>query len=1362
MFPKPFGQRLARLARITKSYGNSPKKKERQGKLLCEILEDRTLPDSAMAALFPYVVFQPQRGGVANSPALVPSGGFTPAGLKQAYGINQVTDNGATMDGTGQTIAIIDAYDDPDLVNSTASNFAYSDLHQFDLQFGLPEPAGFFTKVGQNGGAPPTAVDSSGDSEMEESLDVEWVHALAPGAKIILVEANGDSNIYNLLNNLFTAAAWAGQHSGASVVSMSWGLPESFYASDPLIPAGESSYDSTFVSPPGHGVTFVASTGDSGVPGVYPAYSPNVVAVGGTTLSVDASGNYSSETGWSLGSDSWSPTSAGGGGISSYETQPAYQQGLIIHNGSATISSNGYRTIPDIAFDGDPDSGVPVYDSFTIGGPWWEVGGTSLSAPCWGAIISLADQVRADHGLGSLDGPSQTLPTLYHLYQSSSYARDFHDITSGKNGYQAGTGYDLMAGIGTPIANLLVNDLAQLPSSRLGTLNLVEGPASGTDSDIVATTGSWSATANVSWLHTTSSGTGNGLAIFTFDANSGPTRSGTLTIASQTLTVIQAGSSYVAANPDTTLVSSGLNRPYGVAVDGSGNVYIADTDNNAIKEWSATTQTVSTLVSSGLNQPLGVAVDGAGNVYIADTFNNAIEEWNVTTQTVSTLVSSGLNQPLGVAVDGAGNVYIADANNNAIKEWSVTTQTVTTLVSLGLSYPEGVTVDGAGNVYIADTFNNAIKEWNVTTQTVSTLVSSGLYRPYGVAVDGAGNLYIADTGNNAIKEWSATTQTVSTLVSLGLNQPFGVAVDGAGNLYIADTDNYAIEERPRAFVPSGAVSEGAAAGSDQLLPILPTTELLTGLFAPSSDQAWLTIGNPSAGVISFSFTQNTGAARTANITVLGQQITVTQVAAPPSLGTTSLVEGPANGTDSDIVVDYYGSWSATSNASWLHTTSSGNGNGLTLFTFDANGGATRSGTLTIAGLTLTVTQAGSSYVAANPLSTLVSSGLNRPYGVAVDGSGNVYIADTDNNAIKEWNATTQTVSTLVSSGLNQPLGVAVDGAGNVYIADTFNNAIKEWNVTTQTVSTLVSSGLNQPLGVAVDGAGNVYIADANNNAIKEWNVTTQTVTTLVSLGLSYPEGVAVDGAGNVYIADTFNNAIKKWNVTTQTVSTLVSSGLYRPYGVAVDGAGNLYIADTGNNALKEWSATTQTVSTLVSLGLNQPFGVAVDGAGNVYIADTDNYAIKERPRAFVPGGAVSEGAAVGSDQLLPVLPTTEMLTGIFAPSSDQGWLTLGSPSGGVIPFSFTANTGSTSRTAHITVLGQQITVTQAALPPSLGTTSLVEGPASGTDSDIVVDGGSWSATANASWLHTTSSGTGYGLAIFTFDANSGATRAAAP
>ena len=262
-----------------------------------------------------------------------------------------------------------------------------------------------------------------------------------------------------------------------------------------------------------------------------------------------------------------------------------------------------------------------------------------------------------------------------------------------------------------------------------------------------------------------------------------------------------------------------------------------------------------------------------------------------------------------------------------------------------------------------------------------------------------------------------------------------MAVDGAGNVYFADTNNSAIEELVKAYVPGSPVDETAAAGSDALAAVVPTTLALTGVFAPSSDQSWLTIGTIANGVVNFSFTANTGAAaRTAHITLLGQQITVTQAAAPASAATLCL-EGPAAGSDTDIVVTS-GAWTATSNASWLHTSASGTGNGLASFTFDANTGATRTGTLTIAGLTLTVTQAGSSYVAANPVTTLVSSGLNAPYGVAVDGAGNVYIADTGNNAIKEWNATTQQVTTLVSSGLSDPNGVAVDAAGNVYIADT--------------------------------------------------------------------------------------------------------------------------------------------------------------------------------------------------------------------------------------------------------------------------------------------------------------------------------------
>jgi len=185
---------------------------------------------------------------------------------------------------------------------------------------------------------------------------------------------------------------------------------------------------------------------------------------------------------------------------------------------------------------------------------------------------------------------------------------------------------------------------------------------------------------------------------------------------------------------------------------------------------------------------------------------------------------------------------------------------------------------------------------------------------------------------------------------------------------------------------------------------------------------------------------------------------------PSTLGSYALLEGPSAGSDADIVATS-GAWTATSNATWLHTSASGTGNGLASLSFDANSGATRTGTLTIAGLTLSVTQAGSTYVAANPVTTLVSSGLNGPQGVAVDGAGNVYIADSGDNTIEEWNATSHQVTTLVS-GLANPQGVAVDGAGNVYIADFGTSAIKEWNATNHTVTTL-ASGLNNLRGVAV-------------------------------------------------------------------------------------------------------------------------------------------------------------------------------------------------------------------------------------------------------------------------------------------------------
>ncbi len=416
----------------------------------------------------------------------------------------------------------------------------------------------------------------------------------------------------------------------------------------------------------------------------------------------------------------------------------------------------------------------------------------------------------------------------------------------------------------------------------------------------------------------------------------------------------------------------------------------------------------------------------------------------------------------------------------------------------------------------------------------------------------------------------------------------------------------------------------------------------------------------------------------------------------PRLGTNALVVGSAGGSSS-VVLSYSGPWTATANNSFLHISdgsAGGNGSAVIAFTYDAfTGTGTRTGTLTVAGLTVTVTQAGTNYVGPGPVITLVPQGTTPVDDVAVDSNGYVYIANTFDSMIKEWRASSNLVTALVSSGLAGPHGIAVDGAGNVYIADTNDGAIKEWNVVEQQLITLVSSGLDDPVGVAVDVFGNVYIADTGNNAIKEWNASTRQVTTLVS-GLNEPFGVAVDVAGNVYIADSYNNAIKEWNASTGEVTTLVSSGLSSPVGVAVDGSGNVYIADTDNNAIKEWSASTGQVTTLVSSGLNVPGGVAVDGNGSVYIADNLNYAIKEIPNVFIGPASVTEPAAAGSGALLPVLPSTAALTGFFAPSSDQSWLTIGSITNSAIGFSFSANTSTSPRVAHIALLGHQAAIGQ--------------------------------------------------------------------
>jgi subtilase family serine protease len=372
-------------------------KKRAKTRLLLESLEPRSMLSASLGANA--ILVQPNLQGTlvpltTQSSVSV----YTPAQIRAAYGFTGVSQTGA-----GQTIAIVDAYGD-----STLS----ADLHTFDQQFGLADPK--LSVVSETGSSKLPANNSSW--AMETALDVEWAHAIAPGANILLVEASSSS-----LSDLLTAVNYARNASGVSVVSMSWGTSDF---------AGEANYNSYFTTPAGHTpVTFVASSGDSGAGASWPAIADNVLAVGGTTLKLTASNGYSSEVAWS----------GSGGGYSSNETEESFLK---------TVQTTGKQSDPDVSYDADPSTGFYVRDA----GNWYDVGGTSAGAPQWSALLALVNQGRATAGKAALTNASQSIFSLP--------SNDFHDITSGSNGaYKATAGYDPVTGRGSPIANLVVSGL---------------------------------------------------------------------------------------------------------------------------------------------------------------------------------------------------------------------------------------------------------------------------------------------------------------------------------------------------------------------------------------------------------------------------------------------------------------------------------------------------------------------------------------------------------------------------------------------------------------------------------------------------------------------------------------------------------------------------------------------------------------------------------------------------------------------------------------------------------------------------------------------------------------------------------------
>ncbi len=331
-----------------------------------------------------------------NKPGPRGPSGETPASIRAVYNLPSTGGSG--------TVAIVDAFD-----YATAEN----DLNVFSQQFGLPACTtanGCFKKVFATGTKP----QANCGWGQEAALDIEWAHAMAPNAKIVLVEAASNSFV-DLFNAVDVATAQV-TTGGVGEVSMSWSGGEF---------STEASNDGHFQN---NGVVYFAASGDTGGVNGYPSVSPYVISAGGTTINRNGSGQFTSETAWS----------GSGGGPSRYENKLSYQNN--VPNTDPTK-----RSAPDFSFDANPNSGVSVYDSTRCQGSsgWLVFGGTSVSSPSLAGIVNLAGHVTTS---------TNTVSELGTIYSNRANTADFRDITSGSAGsFSAGTGYDFVTGVGSDL-----------------------------------------------------------------------------------------------------------------------------------------------------------------------------------------------------------------------------------------------------------------------------------------------------------------------------------------------------------------------------------------------------------------------------------------------------------------------------------------------------------------------------------------------------------------------------------------------------------------------------------------------------------------------------------------------------------------------------------------------------------------------------------------------------------------------------------------------------------------------------------------------------------------------------------------------
>ena len=655
-----------------------------------------------------------------------------------------------------------------------------------------------------------------------------------------------------------------------------------------------------------------------------------------------------------------------------------------------------------------------------------------------------------------------------------------------------------------------------------------------------------------------------------------------------------------------------FSSPAEVAVDSSGDVFVLDGETGLVSEIVAVngvipaSPTIQVLANSfAFNGAVGMAIDTNGNLFLPGAIDGstyAMYEIPASSRSVNpTQLGGSFNTPGSVAVDASGNVYVAeDGEPYDVKEISVTSgyTTVTTPIS-GLAAPSGVAIDASGNIFVADGSGSSIKEYTSASSYAShTTFPMSFGAILNMAIDANGNLYAVDGDNLALYEiLSAGGYSTEVTLAGNFSFPYGVASAPNGNLFVADDGTTGvIDEFERPTVNFGTVNFAASA----------TVHSLKFIF--------------------------TGTATISSISVLTQGV---------------------SGMDfSDA-----GTGSCTTNGP-SHSYSAGDTCTLDIM-FSPTAPRTRAGTIVLSGgggmiATAYLIGTGVGPQAEFPNTNLVEidppdyGNLNEPLSIAVDGAGNVYVADYNLTSLVVFPPNcfgTGCTTSTVGGGLNEPKAVAIDGAGNLYVADFGDNTIKMMpsNCADSTCVTTLGGGFNQPQGVAVDNSGNVYVSDAGNYRVVEMppGCAGAACVTPIGGGFATPEGLVADGSGNVFVADPYPNTTARYlskipsGCLSSSCTVGLGGGFSHPRGVAVDGSGNIYIADTTNSQLKEMPGTCASsacVTTLASSGysgVNEPYGVFVTSGNNLYVTDTDNHKIKEIDQSDGPALSFAS-TAVGS------------------------------------------------------------------------------------------------------------------------------------